>query len=260
MIFDGQFVSGIDLVDICIWAFTLFFIGLVIYLQRESNREGYPIERDVDGKSEGQGVFWFPTKKTFRLPHNQDDVTLPPGRADTRSLALKRMAVWPGAPHEPTGDPMKDGVGPASWAERQDVADITDDGRPRIVPFRAGGGYEVASQDPDPRGMTVYGADGKVGGIVKDLWIDQAEAIIRYIEIDVGTVDAPKSVLLPMPFALVSKKKNRIDVNAIMGHHFADVPQTQNPDTVTRLEEDKISGYYGGGKLYAHPSRTESQF
>jgi photosynthetic reaction center H subunit len=35
------------------------------------------------------------------------------------------------------------------------------------------------------------------------------------------------------------------------------VPTTKHPDQVTLLEEEKIMAYYGGGTLYAHPSRKE---
>ncbi|MGA1372932.1 MAG: hypothetical protein ACO3Z6_15180, partial [Pseudomonadales bacterium] len=40
MIFSGEFVNGIDLVDVCLWAFTIFFLWLIYYLQREGMREG----------------------------------------------------------------------------------------------------------------------------------------------------------------------------------------------------------------------------
>ncbi len=33
------------------------------------------------------------------------------------------------------------------------------------------------------------------------------------------------------------------------------MPGLRNPDQVTLLEEDRISAYYGGGTLYAEPSR-----
>jgi photosynthetic reaction center H subunit len=35
------------------------------------------------------------------------------------------------------------------------------------------------------------------------------------------------------------------------------VPATRSPDQVTKLEEEKISAYYGGGTLYADPARSE---
>ncbi|MEM9842223.1 MAG: photosynthetic reaction center subunit H, partial [Pseudomonadota bacterium] len=40
MIFGGEFVQGIDLVDVSLWLFTLFFFGLIFYLRREDRREG----------------------------------------------------------------------------------------------------------------------------------------------------------------------------------------------------------------------------
>ena len=41
----------------------------------------------------------------------------------------------------------------------------------------------------------------------------------------------------------------------ILGRQFADVPGIEQPDQVTKLEEDRIVGYYGGGTLYATPAR-----
>lgn len=257
MIFGDEFVSGIDLVDVCLWLFVIFFTGLVIFLHRESHREGYPVESDETGVPENGGVFWMPPEKTYLLPYDQGTATVPPGPGDTRVLALERTAVWAGAPYRPKGDPMRDGVGPASYAERADVPDLTDDGRPRLAPFRAGDGYDVAQQDADPRGMIVYGADGQTGGVVKDIWVDRSEAIIRYLEVETGSDDSSRLILLPMPFANINGKMGRVDVDAIFGHHFLDVPMTKDPNTVTRLEEDKIAGFYGGGKLYATPARLE---
>ncbi|MEM6415069.1 MAG: photosynthetic reaction center subunit H [Pseudomonadota bacterium] len=257
MLFGGEFINGVDLVDVLLWLFVAFFFGLVFYLQQESRREGYPLEKDITGKLEPSGVIWFPTKKTYVLPHGQEPVSVPHGPRDDRSLKLERSAVWSGAPYKPTGNPMLDGVGPASYAERADIVDVTDDGRPRIVPFRAGDGYEVAKEDLDPRGLPVYGADGVQGGVVTDLWIDRSEAIIRYFEVNTGTADAPHSVLLPVPFAKLERGKRRVAVDAVLGQHFEKVPTTKSPDKVTRLEEDIIAGYYGGGKLYATPERAE---
>lgn len=258
MLFKGEFVPGIDLVDVSLWAFVLFFIGLIYYLRREDRREGYPLETDVGGKPEDAGVFWHAPKKTFILPHGAGTVTVPPGKRDTRNHAMRRMAAWPGAPYQPTGDPMKDGVGPASYAERRDVPDLTIDGRNRIAPFRMKDGFEVYSKDPDPRGMTVYGGDGAAAGKVVDLWVDRSESLIRYLEVAVGPQGNGARVLLPIPFAKISKQRKRVDVDAIFAGHFPGVPKTKSPDAVTRLEEDRICGYYGGGKLYATPARTES--
>lgn len=255
MIFGGEFVEGIDLVDVSLWLFTLFFFGLIFYLRREDRREGYPLETDTTGKQESSGVFWMPPAKTFDLPHGRGKLNVAFGPRDERELALKRTAVWPGAPYEPTGNPMQDGVGPASYAMREDYPDLTLEGAPRIAPYRDSPGYIVAKQDCDPRGLEVYGLDKAVAGTVTDLWVDRSESIIRYIEVEVGP-DA--RVLVPMPFVNVKRgRKPRVVVEAVTAEQLRAAPRTQQELSVTRREEDRISGYYGGGKLYATPSRIE---
>ena len=46
-----------------------------------------------------------------------------------------------GYPLEPTGDPMKDGVGPASWVARRDVPELDAHGHPKIIPMSANGQF-----------------------------------------------------------------------------------------------------------------------
>lgn len=58
----------IDGATIAIYAFWLFFFGLVIYLRREDKREGYPLE-SPQGPREG----WpkpAPTKTYIHRPHD----------------------------------------------------------------------------------------------------------------------------------------------------------------------------------------------
>jgi photosynthetic reaction center H subunit len=64
-------------------------------------------------------------------------------------------------------------------------------------------------------------------------------------------------VLLPINFSRISGKDGSVRVKSITSKHFADVPVTANPDQVTLQEEDQITAYYGGGHLYALPSRME---
>lgn len=258
--FSGQFVNGIDLVDVSLWLFTLFFIGLIFYLRVEDRREGYPLETDTTGKQEPSGVVWMPQKKKYILPHGRETLNIAHGPRDDRELALKRMAPWSGAPYVPTGDPMQDGVGPASYAMREDYPDLTIEGEPRLAPFRDCPGYFVPKMDLDPRGLNIHGVDGKAAGKVVDLWVDRSEAIIRYFEVEVAaTVDAPaKRLLVPMPFVKIQKgRKARVTVQAVTSEQIKAAPVPRESNTVTRREEDRILGYFGGGTLYAYESRSE---
>ena len=198
----------------------------------------------------------MPDPKTYLL-RDGHVVTLPNHKNDRRDVAAAPIAVWPGAPLEPTGNPMLDGVGPGSWADREDVPERNVDDIPCIVPLRLAEGTWLEPRDPDPRGMKVIGADNEIGGVATDVWVDRAEGLIRYIEVEVATSAGAKRVLLPMPFALVNHKRGRVTVEAILGSQFADVPTTKSPDQVTKLEEDRICGYFGAGTLYATPSRQE---
>ena len=151
---------------------------------------------------------------------------------------------------------MLDGVGPASYAEREDVPEMTMDNLPAIVPLRADSTITIEARDPDPRGMPVFGADGKPGGVVTDAWVDRAEMLIRYLEVEVAGASG-RRVLLPMTMAQINRNRRWVNVEAVLGRQFADAPILANPDQVTKLEEDKIVGYFGGGNLYATPARQE---
>jgi photosynthetic reaction center H subunit len=246
----------LDVAQVTLYVFWIFFACLIFYLRREDKREGYPLDSTASGGGVVHGFPRMPDPKHYLL-RDGHIATLPNHKNDRRDVAAAPIAVWPGAPLEPTGNPMLDGVGPGSWADREDVPELNIENVPCIVPLRLAEGTCLEPRDPDPRGMKVIGADNEIGGVCTDVWIDRAEALIRYIEVEVASSAGPRRVLLPMPFALVNHKRGRVTVNAILGSQFADVPVTKSPDQVTKLEEDKIVGYYGGGTLYATPSRQE---
>ena len=94
-----------------------------------------------------------------------------------------------------------------------------------------------------------------MAGTVKDVWIDRAEWMIRYLEVSLDGTG--QSVMLPMTMSLVNKSKRQVAVDAITAAQFAAVPKTSNPDQITFYEEERVVAYYGGGYLYAVPSRSE---
>ncbi|MFO1057957.1 MAG: photosynthetic reaction center subunit H [Dongiaceae bacterium] len=245
----GAITSYIDVAQLALYAFWIFFAGLIFYLRREDKREGYPLESERSGHVLVQGFPAIPSPKTFLL---RDGSTLQAPRAEPpqRPIAARPVGGWLGAPMEPTGNPMVDGVGPAAYVERSEVPDTTFEGELRIVPLRVATDYGVDAEDPDPRGMAVIAADGRRAGTVADIWVDRADAVIRYLE--VGLADGHR-VLLPMTMARVGE--DSVKVASILAAQFAAVPALANPDQITSREEDRITAYYAGGHLYATPDR-----
>lgn len=248
----GAITGYIDVAQVVLYAFWIFFAGLIYYLRREDKREGYPLE---PGPSERprrvrvQGFPPMPPPKTFRLPHGGTRTA--PREESAPPVPAQPVGAWPGAPLEPTGDPMRDGVGPAAYALRADTPDLTLEGELRIVPLRTARDFAVAAEDPDPRGMPVVAADGASPGKVKDVWVDRSDAIIRYLEVEVGG----RAVLLPMTLARVDARARCVRVASVRAAHFDAAPATAHPDRVTLREEDRICAYFASGHLYAEPSR-----
>jgi len=240
-----NFVGNIDLALISIWLFWGFFAALVYYLQTENMREGFPLETEDGLPSPNQGLFPVPSPKTFLLPNGRGTVQSPPvDGGERRPIAMARTAVSEGFPHVPTGDAMLDGVGPASWAARRDVPELDGHGHNKIVPMAVSGTFAV-SAGRDPRGLPVQGNDLKLVGKITDLWVDVPEQLVRYLEL---TLDSGEKRLVPMPMARIHADKVR--VFSLSSDMFAKVPATKSATEVTLLEEDKITGFYGGGAMY----------
>jgi len=253
----GAITEYIDVAQLALYVFWLFFAGLIYYLHRENKREGYPLVMGHGEKGRIEGFPGVPKPKTFILPHGAGTVSVPRPEVDTSAINARMTAPFPGAPIYPTGDPMASGVGPGAFAARTDKPDLMHDGHIRIVPMRIAGEFAINTSCPDPRGMEVVAGDGKVAGTIQDVWVDRSESIIRYYEVGVGGAGG-KRVLLPVNFADVSRQRRQVGVNAIFAKHFAAVPALANADQITRREEDRICAYYGSGLLYAEPKRSES--
>lgn len=252
-------IGNTDWAELALWAFFLFFIGLIVYLRREDHREGFPMEDDATGRVSTPTVF-RPIDKSYILPHGLGTIQKPgkrgfePPRPNTR-----RMSPHSGAPIEPTGNPLLDGVGPASWCNRLDVPDERWEGGPKIVPLDQSHGFRIAKGDRNPIGMPVFGCDDVMGGVCTNVWVDQSERLIRYLEVrtlgDGGV--AGRTVVIPMTMSQVQQWRGKIKVDAVRADQFGDAPVPASPNQITRLEEERVVGYFGGGYLYAKRSRIE---
>lgn len=275
----ANFTGHIDLALVSLYLFWAFFFWLVLYLQQETRREGYPLVGELDDKVWNQDI-WMPSPKAFhtndgRIVHAPD-----PSRADTRPLNVEMVAGGAGSPFVPTGNPMTDGIGPGAYAQRPDIPDTTFELKPRVVPMRADPDFSIAEQDVDPRGNPVYGLDGVVAGTITDVWVDRSDYVIRYAEVELpaaqvaeGDPAVARRVLVPWTSVRIASGRDRLfellgiksradakatfSVGEITAGQFAQIPATKAPDQVTMLEEDQIMGYVGSGRLYATPDRVE---
>jgi photosynthetic reaction center H subunit len=243
--------ESIDVAQVVLYAFWAFFFGLIFWLRREDRREGYPLETDAAGLLAAVNPALIPPPKTFILPHG-GTVQAPNFERDRRPLQAERMNGGSGIPLSPIGDPMLSGVGPASFAQRSDTPELTREGHDLIVPMRVANDFAV-NAGPDPRGWNVVAADGKVAGVVKDLWVDRADIMVRYAEVELS--GGSERRLLPITMLRLLREPKKVEVASVRAEQFAQVPGLKNPDRITLLEEERIQAYYAGGRLYAEPKR-----
>ena len=254
---DQTFFGDFDLASAAIWGFWLFFALLVYYLQTENMREGYPQVDETGHGEPREGLFSLPSDKTFKLPHGRGEVSVPSGqRGDRDDLALERSSESAGSPYLPTGDPMKDGVGPASWAPRRDVPELDGHGHVKIKPMSALADFHV-SAGRDPRGKAVVAGDGEVVGRIIDMWIDVPEALVRYLVVDLNPEGSGKTRLIPMNMCRI--KSNMVKVRSLYSGQFEGIPQAKKDGQISLLEEEKVMAWFAGGTLYADPKRLEPQ-
>lgn len=248
-------VGRLDVAELAFYAFALFFFALVLYLRREDRREGYPIEDAVTGRVDSA---WGPLTtspiKRFKLPFNRGYATTPTIGREAVKIAARRIARFGGAPYQPTGNPLLDGVGPAAWVERSRLPDLDMEGHLRIIPMSHEPTFSIARGDRDPRGSTVIAADGAAVGKVAELWVDRSDRLIRYAEV---ALNSGRTAYVPVGMASFRPKRGVMIVDAINAAQFEEAPQIETPGSMSRYEEERMMAYFGGGYLYGLPGRTE---
>ena len=60
----GAITQYVDVAQLVLYAFWIFFFGLIFYLQRESKREGYPMHSEVPGRPPVPGLLVRPVSGT----------------------------------------------------------------------------------------------------------------------------------------------------------------------------------------------------
>ncbi len=240
----GAITGDLDVAQLLVIVFCVFFFGLVLYLRREDKREGYPLV-DPAGGSDGEGYPSMPAPKTFRLPGG--GVVTAPHAETERALAAEQAFPFPGASLTPTGDPLIDGVGPAAWsAVRRDEPLWFSAGVTQMAPARVCG-WRVAKGDVDPRGLPVIDAWGARAGVVRDLWIDRGVNILRYLEVE---LDDGGRALLPIHHTDIRRIQARVALRAVRAARVAEAPRPASADRITAREEDRLTAFYAGAAFF----------
>ena len=246
----GAFTQQIDLVEVLVVAFTLFFFALVFYLQRESKREGYPLEQEIPTLTHAVvGFPDVPPPKTYKL-YEGGTVTLPQ-EYERRGLEVQPREYHAGAPLYPTGDAMLAGIGPGAFTLRRDTPFLLNDGTPAIKPMRVMHEHKLLDPDMDPRGRRVIGTDLEQAGVVVDFWYDDESKIVRYLEVEL--IGSTARRLVPIFYANIRRHAPYIRINCCTGAQVANAPVTRHPEQITAREEDVVNGFYAGGHLYSAP-------
>ncbi len=253
----GAITGHIDVALVALYVFWAFFFGLIYWLRKEDQREGYLLEEKKGDPLEIL-VPAVPSPKAYYLADGTVAMK-PDGIADSRELNLKKFDPAFGAPAEPTGaNPMLDSVGPAAYAMRKDEPERDHEGRPKIAPMRILPDFQIAAEDPDPRGLPVYARDELLAGKIVDAWVDRAEALIRYYEVELAGSEPLRTVLVPAVYVDLNVWRGRSTVSMITSEQFGLVPALKAPDVVTKLEEDKIGAYYAGADMYGGAVRKKA--
>ncbi|MEO0323596.1 MAG: photosynthetic reaction center subunit H [Myxococcota bacterium] len=249
----------IDFAQVVLYLFWAFFIGLIYWIRKEDRREGYPLEADSPKRIGRTTNLLFAKAKTYLRPDGST-YSAPNFSRDEREFPLQRVAPANGYPSEPVGDPMLAGVGPSAFAAREAHVELLIDGRDQIVPMRVDEGYEVVGGG-DVRGWPVVGADGEQAGTIKDIWVDRADMLVRYLEFELseaaGGNEAGSRRLVPIQMGLVRRKRECFEVEAMRIDQFVHVPTLSDPVRATLDEEERIGAYYAGARLYATKSMRE---
>ena len=251
----GALTEYIDVAQITLYAFWFFFAGLVWYLRGEDRREGYPLESEgVPQFNDQKGWLYIPPPKTYRL-NNGDTINYPAFAKDPRPFNADKVEPWPGAPFQPKGDPLLAAMGPGSWVTRPEKTYTNLHGEDLIAPLRVAKHFRLSPDGGDPIGLPVIGSDRIVAGKIKDLWVDRAESLVRYYEVELN--DGSGSMLVPVYFADVQFGRGRVVVKALLKSQFGLAPRPASPDRITLQEEDKVCAFLGGGTLYSTAERSE---
>lgn len=105
----GAITQYIDVAQLVLYMFWIFFFGLIYYLLQENHRDGYPLDPGTGRDTKMDGWPPIPSPKTYKLA-NGDEVVMPYPLKGPEFLQAEPRHRWIGSPIEPTGNPLLAGI------------------------------------------------------------------------------------------------------------------------------------------------------
>ena len=138
----------------------------------------------------------------------------------------------------------------------KDVSDRTTRGEARLARLDELDDFEIAEGDPDIRGWSVVGTDGRSAGEVKELIVDTAAMKVRYMVVELDRQQAGaagRQVLVPIGTARLDDDRDKVLLGE--GILLASLPAYHRGE-LTREDERSLLGQYGG----TAPSSKDDDF
>ena len=248
----GAIPQQIDVAQLALIIFFLFFLGLVAYIRREDKREGYPLDEPGPQFHHGRLVGFPepPPPKTLYLM--EGGTTQMPHYFKQPPVNARYTDSFGGASLEPTGDPLLSALGPATWVMRVNEPLRLADGKLQVIPTRVDEEWSVRPGETDPRGMTVFDSRWNPVGSVADFWVDRSAKLLRYLEVQLGEeARSTRRVLVPIFNADIKLKARNIRVMGLRSWQFEQIPALSEADSITAQEEDQVNAYFAGGLFHS---------
>lgn len=246
----GALVNGhIDVPQLAFAAFVVFFFGLVYHLRREDKREGYPMRASPFSTATLDG-FPLPPQEPKVYEVEEGGLTAAPHHYPLPDIKAAPLHGFDGTPLVPVENPLLSALGPATYVMRLDEPALTEQGERMLRPLRDLPEWSIEHGETDPRGMFVYDRRWHEVGRVADIWIDCSVKMLRYFEVELEAALGGRRVLVPLYFTHIKERAREIRVTALYKAQFSEIPALRTPGEITAREEDRLLGYFAGGRFF----------
>ena len=193
----GAITGYIDVAQVVLYAFWIFFAGLIFYLRREDKREGYPLEIERSGDVGGRASRSSPSPRPSCSPHGGTRLSPRATSATARRSTPKRPS--PGPARRLARPAIRCSTASARLPTPMRVRYARPHHRrPRPRSCRCASPTDFIDRAARSRSARHDGGRRRrqVAGTVTDVWVDRSEIAGPLLEVDDRR--AGKRVLLPM--------------------------------------------------------------